>query len=458
MFDDNDFPSKTFCALPWVHLSTRTDGRIRVCCTATASSVSAANKGNTTGIIVTDKQHHANFANMGIDEAWNSDYMKSIRLKMLNGEMPESCVKCFREEEAGVRSKRLWETRKWIRELGIDEIIGTTEPDGTVENKIRYIDLRLGSKCQLACAMCSPNDSSGWIPEYKKIFSELSPELQQSSIEWKRGPNNQYNWHKKNPIFWMDMYEQIPNLKQLYFAGGEPLIIKDHYELLEECIRQGHAKDIELRYNSNSMEWRDDLFELWKEFKHVIFHISIDDIEDRLEYIRYPASWEVLKENMFKFDNYPYDNLELTTACTINALNIYHIPEFVKWKMTQGFKKLNSWPHGCGTISMHLGYHPPHLNVKVLPKEFKTEIEKRYEEFYVWLEDNWELALGAPSQKEFVEAESSIYRFKSLISFMNSEDWSEKLPITKEWCDKLSEHRNLDFYSIFPEWEWLRDV
>lgn len=460
MFEEEleKLPSKTFCALPWVHLSTRTDGRVRLCCTATASSVSKFNKGGDAGIIMTDKQHHANFASMGIDEAWNSDYMKAVRLKMLNGDVPESCVKCFKEEAEGLRSKRLWETRKWIRELGIDDIIGSTEEDGTVENKIRYIDLRMGSKCQLACVMCSPNDSSGWIPEYKQIFDELTPELQNSSVKWKRGDNYQYNWHKKNPIFWMDMYEQIPNLKQLYFAGGEPLIIQDHYDLLEECIKQGYAKDIELRYNSNSIEWREDLFDLWKEFRHVIFHISIDDIGERLEYIRYPIQWDHLKTKMIELDSYPHDNLELTTSCTITALNVYYIPEFVKWKMTYGFKKLNTWPHGSGLVSMHMAYHPQHLSVKVLPLEFKKKLEEKYEEFYQWLEDNWELALGAPSKEEFVEAESSIGRFKGIVAFMNSEDWTEKLPITKEWCIKLADHRNLDFYSTFPEWEWLKDV
>ena len=61
-------------------------------------------------------------------------------------------------------------------------------------------------------------------------------------------------------------------------------------------------------------------------------------------------------------------NVEVTTATTIMALNVYYIPEFVKWKLAQNFKKINSWPLGAGGINMHFAYWPPQLNVKVLPK------------------------------------------------------------------------------------------
>ena len=63
-------------------------------------------------------------------------------------------------------------------------------------------------------------------------------------------------------------------MKQIYFAGGESPTSEEHYEILEECERQGHAKNLELRYNSNGVEWREDLFDLWREFKLVRFHLQ----------------------------------------------------------------------------------------------------------------------------------------------------------------------------------------
>ena len=65
------------------------------------------------------------------------------------------------------------------------------------------------------------------------------------TMQWKdKGSYNgsSYNWHKQNPIFWKQFYAQIPNMQQIYFAGGESLIIEEHYEILEECIRPDMQK------------------------------------------------------------------------------------------------------------------------------------------------------------------------------------------------------------------------
>ena len=109
--------------------------------------------------------------------------------------------------------------------------------------------------------------------------------------------------------------------QKLYFAGGESLIIYEHYELLEECIKRGHAKNIELRYNSNAVEWRDDLFDLWAEFKRVRFHYSIDAYGRQNDYIRFPSQWEHQGKVFWQLDN-TAPQVEVTTATTIMALNV----------------------------------------------------------------------------------------------------------------------------------------
>lgn len=465
----DNFPSKTFCALPWLHLSTRPNGHMRVCCTANASGV-AVNAGSTdkqgseVGVLKRNDGLPANLATTGLMEAWNNEYMKGIRKMMLSGEQPPSCTKCFKEEEAGHRSKRIWETRKWINELGIEDIIGGTTEEGEVDAKIRYIDLRLGSKCQLACVMCSPHDSSGWVKEHKLIYPKLENKNLKDSMTWEKDSGKlawsggSYNWHKKNPHFWDDLYSQLPHLKQLYWAGGESLIMDDHYTLLEKIIKDGLAKDIELRYNSNGLEWRDDLFELWKEFRNVIFHFSIDDISDRLYFIRYPSSWETVEKQIRRLDNYPYGNLSLTTAWTGTALNLYYLPEFLKWKLESDFKLLNCWPNGAGLFSCHLAYWPPQLNIKVLPQWFKKEIRNKFEEdLFPWLEFNWTKCTGVHNvdYNEWRDSEYGIQRIEGLLNFMDAEDWSTRLPETAEWCYKVANQRSIDFNKTFPELDWL---
>jgi hypothetical protein len=357
----------------------------------------------------------------------------------------------------------MWETTKWINKLGLESVLEGYDPEtGQVPPQIRYVDLRLGSKCQLACVMCSPNDSSGWIVEHKKIHPKLKNDNLEKTMRWEKETGKlafvggSYAWHKKNPMFFDELYEQIPKLKQLYWAGGEPLVMKEHYELLQQIIDDGYASEIEVRYNSNGMEWDDNLFDLWKHFKEVIFHFSIDAIEDRLYYIRYPATFDHLTKKMRELDNYPHGNLRLTTAYTIQLLNIWHIPDFVKWKMTNKWKLLNTWPQGGGMFDNHLAYWPPQLNCKALPLDFKKVVTEKYEAFYPWLEENWHLS-GAPNKEEFMKNNYTIDRLKGIASFMNAEDWSVRLPETAEWCYRVAEERGQNFDSIFPELSWLQD-
>ncbi len=129
-------------------------------------------------------------------------------------------------------------------------MIGQTKEDGSVPVKIRYIDLRLGSKCQLACVMCSPHDSSGWIKEWQQMHPQIKNEKLKSTASWNNKGKDfgaSYNWHKNNPKFWADLMDPIPNMYQLYFAGGEALIIDEHYELLEEGNNSGHDYKIVLK-------------------------------------------------------------------------------------------------------------------------------------------------------------------------------------------------------------------
>jgi hypothetical protein len=265
-----------------------------------------------------------------------------------------------------------------------------------------------------------------------------------------------YAWHKKNPMFFDELYEQIPKLKQLYWAGGEPLVMKEHYLLLQQIIDDGYASEIEVRYNSNGMEWEPELFDLWKHFKEVIFHFSIDDMGERLAYIRYPATFDHLTMKMRELDEYPHGNLRLTTAYTIQLLNIWSIPDFVKWKLENKWKLLNQWPQGGGMIDNHLAYWPPQLNCKALPLDFKKKVTEKYEAFYPWLEENWALS-GAPNKEAFMENDYTINRLKGIASFMNAEDWSVRLPETAEWCYRVAEERGQNFDEIFPELSFLQD-
>ena len=468
--EEPKLPSDTFCILPWMHLSTRPDGSMRVCCTANASSVGATNDkehGGRVGIVKTEDGKPANLNISDLHSSWNNSYMRSVRKMMINGEKPASCLKCYKEEAAGHRSKRQWETEYWMRD-GIDpfKLVEETYEDGSTDAKLAYIDIRMGTKCQLGCVMCSPHDSSGWIKDWNKVYPQIqNPTLKETMVWEDRGKTfgASYNWHKDNPTFWKQLYEQVPNIRQLYFAGGEATVIDEHYEILDKVIEMGYADQIEVRYNSNCIELPDRLLEQWKHFKKVRMHYSVDSIGEMNDYIRYPSEWDHTLKMFERLDRQTSNNVEVTIACAVNALNIYYIPDFLKWKLQEsGLHKTNMWPFGAGGINYHFVYWPPHLNVKVLPREFLDKCEAKYEEFIEWWSDNWELGVptwhkGKVTKEQWLDASYGIKRLRGMISFARSEDWTRRLPEFREYINTLDAHRGTDFRKTFPEMAYLLD-
>lgn len=456
MTKDSD-TSDTFCILPWIHLSTRPNGKMRVCCTANASSVGPTRDkqhGSEVGILKTEEGLPANLNTSDLLTSWNNTYMRNVRKQMLAGEKPPSCMKCYKEEDAGHRSKRQWETAYWGERIDIQDLIQNTGSDGSVPPKLLYIDLRMGTKCNLRCIMCSPHDSSQWVKDWKALDRQMANPALRDTMQWDKRHEHgaTYNWHQNNPMFWDQLYEQIPHMRQLYFAGGESTIIEEHYTLLEKVIEMGYAGQIELRYNSNGVEMPDRLFRLWDQFERVRFHYSIDSIGAMNDYIRFPSQWEHQVEQFWKLDQ-TGDNVEVTVACAVQVLNMYYIPDFIKWKLAQGFRKINPWPLGAGMINYHFVYHPAHLNVKILPQWFKDRVSQKYEEFYGWLDHNWELCTGTDGvdKTKWLHAPYGVSRLRGMVNFMNSEDWSNRMSEFQEYIRIMDGIRDTRFEEVFPE-------
>jgi sulfatase maturation enzyme AslB (radical SAM superfamily) len=213
------------------------------------SNSSGAGADHEIGLVKNETGRPANFGKETPMSAWNNEYMRSVRTTMLSGNIPASCTKCFKEEANGVASKRMWESNSWDQE-GVDvaELVKATKEDGTIPETLMYLDLRLGHTCNLKCVMCSPHDSSAWVSDHKKVYPLFQVKELKEQMNWDQKSFNNY-WHE-NPDFWKEMYAQIPNLKQVYFAGGEPLMMEEHYNILDELERRGRF-DVRLIYNTN---------------------------------------------------------------------------------------------------------------------------------------------------------------------------------------------------------------
>jgi hypothetical protein len=427
--------SDTFCPLPWIHLATRPNGEVRVCCTANASGAGTVDE-KRAGLVTRDGVT-MNLSTSTLEEVWNSDYMKNTRLQMLAGEVPVSCTKCFAEEASGIVSKRQWESVVWKDRVNIDEIVARTSSNGALPVNIPYFDLRLGNTCQLKCIMCSPHDSSSWTREWKLQYPKYKSVELKTDQQW--DSDFDYSWYKKGS-FLDSMREQASNIKELYFAGGEPLLIQEHYKILEFMVETGNAHNCILRYNSNGLVLPEKLFELWKHFKQVKFNFSIDDVGARNDYIRYPSKWADVVANLERMDDTP-SNITVNIACAVQLLNVLYIPELVRWKESKNFKKINLPPFGAGLIGTHLVYLPSYLNVRVLPARIKSKVSSTIEEFCNDRSNDLEFATNPYGQK----------RWQGLVHYMNQEDWSHKLPATTDYLTTCDGTRGTDFTKVFPE-------
>jgi hypothetical protein len=378
-----------------------------------------------------------NLRDHSIEEVWNSAAMRQTRLQMLNNEVPVSCQKCFNEETNGIQSKRQWETMVWNERLDINRIVANTQPDGSLPVNVPYFDLRLGNTCQLKCVMCSPHDSSSWIKDWKLQYPKYKTVELKQDQDWDR--KFDYTWYQKGS-FLDTMKSQAEYIKELYFAGGEPLLIPEHYKILEFMVETGASKNCVLRYNSNGVDIPFRLFRLWKEFKQVKFNFSIDAVGLQNNYIRYPSEWNSIVQNLHILDTTP-DNVTVNIACAVQLLNVLYLPELARWKMNKQFKKINLPPYGAGVIGTHLVYLPSYLNIRVLPTELKQLASTRINEF----------CKEMSADQYFMSSQYGYQRWQGIIKYMLQEDWSNKLNSTVEYLENCDNTRNLNFREVFED-------
>ena len=437
----------TFCALPWIHVATRPNGDARLCC---GSNASQASKGDlTAGLVKKENGEPANFGKDTLLSAFNNEYMRDVRKTMLEGKIPLSCAKCFEEESNGMMSKRVWETYYWDQDgLDLKSIVDSTTDDGSIPPVIHYLDLRLGHTCNLKCIMCTPHDSSRWTQDHPALISKTKSPIVLKQIAWDKETFNN-TWYER-PELWEEIFDQIPNMRQLYFAGGEPLMIKEHKRFLEEIVKRGYSKNITVRYNSNGVLVDDAMIELWSHFKEVRLAFSIDAVDQRNHYIRYPVSWEETIAALHKLDNTP-DNIKVGIACAIQIFNIKHLVDFAKWKIQQNFKKINLYRMerhvaGGGLLNMHFLYLPTYLSARLLPQKDKEELKQQFAEFKQWLWDNY-----TQDDAFWKDNPNGWRRWEAILSFVLAEDHSHLIPDFIDYADNMDEIRGTDWRTIFPE-------
>lgn len=407
--------SKTFCSLPWTHLHHWPDGRVYPCCLADF------------------RQPYGNVKDSTLEEIWNTPKMKSLRKAKLAGERHETCSKCYLQEDNGDESMRIAANK--LMEKHFDRFLETTDEDGTSNDfRLLYWDFRFSNLCNFKCRMCGSSLSSKWYKDEIDIFG--------SSVN-DRALIHVNDWSKKNIYEYIDMF--IGEVEEIYFAGGEPLMMDEHYMILEKLIEIGNT-NTRIRYNTNfSMlkykKW--DVLELWKNFtKHdplnVRIFASLDGMGDLAEYVRKGTDWAKIEENVktaleqgFWFD----------LSCTVSLLNIFQIPEFVDRMVELGVP----W-HG-----IHLNNvltFPRYYALDTLPNDLKI---KAKDNLYKHLE----------KVPEYFKPEFK-QKYDIIINYLKIGDTTDNTKENQEMkniCSKVDVYRKESFVDIFPYYkDWWNSI
>jgi sulfatase maturation enzyme AslB (radical SAM superfamily) len=179
--------------------------------------------------------------------------------------------------------------------------------------------------------------------------------------------------------------------------------------------------------------------------------VSLDGIEAKGEYIRYPMDWTVVEKNLHELDN-TKDHIHINIALAVQILNIKHIPDFIKWKVKSNFKKINfernvaGHLQGGGLVGVHLLWIPTWLSLRVLPTKDKQEVRELFTELKQWLWENY------TQDDEFWKTNPYGWkRWEGILDWMDAEDHTNLLVDFKEYITTMSTQRNLNFKEIFPE-------
>lgn len=361
-----------FCPLPWNHIASHPAGYVTLCCEADHTGLQSASYDITDPTIFDGQPSFYNLKYHHLNDVMNSDSFKKVRLQMLAGEEPKPCAGCYRKEEKGITSKRMRETKNFL--VMTEELARTTtQADGSITPHIEFVELRLGNICNLRCVTCNPLSSSQWRSDYLKLaekFDFLKDKYQLMDkgrfTTWPIGYADsnvfELDW-PESAVFWDDLITLSKDLKVIYINGGEPTLIKKHWEYLADLVKRDLASNIELNYSINMTTLPSYAFTLWKHFKKVRVSCSIDAVGNKNTYIRYPTNWDTVNENFKKLHA---STVEVSITQTVSALNYDSLDEFAEF-----FKG--------AYIHYNFVTDPVYYSPDIIPQEYRAALLKRYE-------------------------------------------------------------------------------
>jgi radical SAM protein with 4Fe4S-binding SPASM domain len=405
--------SKTFCIFPWIQQYVGPPGDVKPCCVYSNSDEIGNLKENT------------------LKEIWNNEKTKQMRLNFLNGIEEPSCDICNRRDELGHAHRNEYNKMFFEQDEEIQQVVANTNADGSVdEHKLYYIDVRYNNLCNLSCRSCAPHYSTSWVLDHRKLYNLTARLDKDDGFQFPGKTDSQA------------IEEILPHLataKMVYFAGGEPLMQKEHYMVLDKLIELGNT-DLEIRYNTNfsvlQLKGYDSVLDYWKKFSNVHVYASLDGSHEKAEYWRNGTVWETVVDNRKKMiEECPHVNFMI--AYTLSWPNSLNLIEFHKEWVELGLLKIDH-------VLVNPLDTPFYYCLKNLPDWKKRQIEEKLQEAIDWL-------------KTVNPTFSVISMYETAIKFMwdNTGQYYDGVDQSLREFDKittrLDDIRGQSFFDVYPE-------
>lgn len=393
--------SKHFCIQPFIHACVWTDGRALPCCINQSYVL-----GNTKTVPITEIYSN------------NNEKLVLLRKEMLNGPaLPESCNRCSTpESEYADNSYRYYSNKNYGHLIDNLQI----NPDGTITDaKILTWDVRFSNLCNLKCRTCDSINSSKIAEEERKYIGKTIPVLKEAFDD--------------TTEFFEFFESNIDVIEEIYFCGGESLLLEDHYKMLDILVAHEKFNTV-LRYNTNCTKifFKDKnvVDNYWVKFKHVRLGLSLDAGWEQLSYIRHGSEWSVVLENLkYIVSKCPHAFMQLSP--TISILNAFHVSRLHKFLVEEKLMKLND-------IYFNILTYPNFYSITSLPAELKEQVRQHWEQYKSDV-----IELGA---NDHVKSE-----IEKVIKYMYTQDQSNTLDNFRKDTELKDQLRKESAKDVFPE-------
>jgi hypothetical protein len=269
--------------------------------------------------------------------------IKKIRAKMLDGQRPTECAKCWHNEDSGIKSDRQVknETLSFLQNVTIQSLLEDCEQD---RYGVKMLKIDTSSTCNATCVTCGSGSSSAW-----------------GALERKNNIVPENNWRIPYDEFtqWLD----YSDIKAVSFRGGEPFLSPTNFDILDQILKHNNTECFVSFVTNGSFDLTDRQKHTLSKFKKVNFCFSIDGIGPVFEYMRYPLSWNKILNNIkWARDN----NIDVGVSYTLSNINLWYHAQTTAWFREQGINFL--------TNSV---YTPTHFQPSALPESIKDIITDR---------------------------------------------------------------------------------